>query len=618
MAVIKDARYTSPGGNEYFFSFGNLSRTTELKTGIFTYPMRDGATVQHQGRGAMTFPLACIFHGANCMAAASAFEAALTERGAGELQHPIYGTHMVKPTGSILREDPLVTGSNQSIVTITFTESIDDEDETQLNEVAADIIDENHELFEISAAEDFAMAVATVELVGEQLAVTAALEAQSQALIDNLQPLAMSDSRSFADWLASANELKDSIRRLYDRGMTAARRIENAYVRALNVARLTLRLMRLPARLATTLSSKIQGYAALTATLINQFRNDPFDTRKIRNAYATAMLGLSSAVASIASGAAISTARASSGANTQTSTGPAAARISGGVFVGADQNTGTSSREEAVETADRILEMLESVTAFSDVRIAPSTYDTAALEAIEEQAALTALAAQEAQSAQEAMAREAELIWEMAHALPEAQDALAAMETLAELSASTEQATQDAQTAQGIHEIQSTQTLLAEKAILTSRAALEAQSALELLAAQTLLPALAIQASQTAETAQAVQIARSTLANQANQTAQAAQTVLDDTTGSVFVDANSVSYINLKTLVLQSVKLIKNASFALPMQRIFTLDRDRQVIELCAELYGTVDFIDNFIVSNNFSIDEIELLPMGTKVMHYV
>ena len=61
-----------------------------------------------------------------------------------------------------------------------------------------------------------------------------------------------------------------------------------------------------------------------------------------------------------------------------------------------------------------------------------------------------------------------------------------------------------------------------------------------------------------------------------------------------------------------------NASFALPMQRTFTLDRDRQVIELCAELYGTVDCLDDFIIVNNFNIDEIELLPMGTKVSYYV
>jgi len=464
MARIKEARYTSPGGNEFTFAFGNVSRTTELKTGVFTYPMLDGATVQHQGRGAMMFPLACIFHGADCMEAATAFEEALYERGAGELQHPVYGTHRVKPTGNIVREDPLVTGMNQSIVTITFTQHLDENDEHALNEVAANVIDENHELFENTAAADFAEAMASIESVGEQLAAVAALETQAQSIIDNMESLAMSDRRSFSDWLASANELKDSVRRLYSRGINAAGRAEAAYVRALNIAQLALRLMKMPSRLAITLSSKIQGYAALAAVLINQFRNDPLDAGKTKNAFAAAMLGLSGSVAAIASGAAVSTAEAAAipGDGALSGLGRNAAAqtsaISDDGDAGASQNPGTASREEAVETAARILDMLETVTAFSDARIAQN----------------------------------------------------------------------------------------------------------------------------------------------------------------IFIDANSASYINLKTLVLQSAKLIMNASFALPMQRIFTLDRDRQVIELCAELYGTVDFLDGFIISNNFSIDEIELLPMGTRIKHYV
>jgi hypothetical protein len=54
------------------------------------------------------------------------------------------------------------------------------------------------------------------------------------------------------------------------------------------------------------------------------------------------------------------------------------------------------------------------------------------------------------------------------------------------------------------------------------------------------------------------------------------------------------------------------------MQKTITLDRDRQVIELCAELYGTTDYLDEFIMQNKFNIDEIELLPMGKKVSYYV
>jgi len=473
MAAPKEGKYTAPSGKEHIFSYGDVSRETELKTGVYTYPMRDGARVQHQGKGAMTFPLECIFHGENCMEDAAAFEEALIERGTGELQHPIYGTFKVKPTGNIVRDDKLVTSANQSTVTITFTETVDDDEEDHLNEVAADAIDENHEAFEDIAAEDFAESIASVESVGEELAVQAALEAQTQSIIDNLKPLAMSDKKTFADWLASANELKDTIKKLYGKGMKIAGKVESTYVKALNIARLTLRLMKLPSRLAVTLLSKLQGYSSLTASLINQFKNDPFDLKKLEKAYSAAVLGISGSIASIASGAAISTAEAaaspgnssvtassqsaaSQGAASDAGTGTASS--SAGGYSSASRNSGSASREAAVETASKIIEMLESMAVFSDSK----------------------------------------------------------------------------------------------------------------------------------------------------------------TERNVFVDANAASHIALNTLVYQSAQLIMNASFALPMQRTFTLDRDRQVIELCAELYGTVDCLDDFIISNNFNIDEIELLPMGTRVTHYV
>jgi prophage DNA circulation protein len=489
MRELQEGKYTAPSGTEIAFQWETTSRDTELKTGTYTFPAREGARVQHQGRGAMTFPLACIFTGENCMEEASAFEEVLYERGIGELQHPVYGTFKVKPTGNISRTDDPVTKAGESIVTITFTETIDDEDGDEMAEVAADSVDERYEEFSEAAAGDFAESIASVDTIGEQLAVEAALEAQSQSIIDSLQPLAMADEslggtsnkKTFADWLASAKELKDSVKNLYDKGTAIVGKVENTYVKALNIARLTLRLMKLPARLATTLASKIQGYASLTATLVNQYKNDPFDLKKIAAAYTTARLGIEGAIASIASGAAISTAEAaasrsaSPAAATGAPTSGGAGSIGGsmgesvpgggggsiggpGADGGPSRNTGVSSREEAVETANRLMALLENMIAFEDSKVS-----------------------------------------------------------------------QDA-----------------------------------------------------------------------------------------FVDAAPESYIALVELVYQSARLIMNALFSLPMQRTITLDRDRQVVELCAELYGSPDYLDDFIIQNNFNLNEIELLPMGTKVTHYV
>jgi hypothetical protein len=86
----------------------------------------------------------------------------------------------------------------------------------------------------------------------------------------------------------------------------------------------------------------------------------------------------------------------------------------------------------------------------------------------------------------------------------------------------------------------------------------------------------------------------------------------------VFIDSDGTAYIKLQEIVQASVQLIMNAAFSLPMRRTIITDRDRQIIELCCELYGSEDYLDRFILENNFSIDEIELIPMGMEVAYYV
>jgi hypothetical protein len=75
--MIQEARYTSPSGQEAVFAWEIGKRKTTLKTGVYTFPGRDGAHVQHQGAGARAFPLVCIFSGPDCMEEADTFEAML-------------------------------------------------------------------------------------------------------------------------------------------------------------------------------------------------------------------------------------------------------------------------------------------------------------------------------------------------------------------------------------------------------------------------------------------------------------------------------------------------------------------------------------------------------------
>jgi prophage DNA circulation protein len=482
--MIQDARYTSPSGKEATFFWESAKRSTELKTGVYTFPGRDGAHVQHQGAGARTFPLVCIFSGKDYMEKADEFEAMLTERGIAELQHPVYGTVKVVPTGHIEREDDTVNKLGESTVTITFTETMAGMEAVELNEAAAEAIEEKFEDFAEAAASDFAEALdignttaqtgissaPAADNITTQMDTTSVLETQTQSIIDNLEPLASADKKTFTDWSASARELKDNIKKLYSKANGAAGKVESVYTKALNIGRLTLRLMRLPSSIAVSLAEKIKGYSTLTANLINQYKNDPFGIDKIKTAYAAAALALTGAAAAISSGSALTVAEiaaltgaapvspsragraAASGSSSPVS--PPAARGT----QPADRSAGTMSREEAVEAANKAAENLETVIMFQDSKIAQNA----------------------------------------------------------------------------------------------------------------------------------------------------------------FVDAAPEAHIALFELVYESIQLILNAAFALPMQKTITLDRDRQAVELCAELYGTTDCLDEFIMENNFNIDEIELLPMGKKVSYYV
>jgi hypothetical protein len=496
-ARILEAKYTSPGGNEAMFEYETVSRETELKTGVFTFPGVDGAHVQHQGMGARSFPLTCIFSGAGCMDDADAFEAMLIETGVGELQHP-YGTIKVTPTGNIKREDDLVGGINQSTVTVTFTETLtDDAGEGELEAVAAEDIEKKEEEFSEAAAADFALGLTTdaegtsiadkygtdesgVDMtIDEQLAAQSALAEQTQTIVENLEPLAAADKKAYPNWLASVKELKSNIQNMYKKTLDAAGKVEKFYVKALNIARLTLRIMKTPARLANSLALKIAGYSQVTAQLINQFKNDPFGTRKIANAFTIARLGLTAALASIASGAAISvveaaasSAKSKSAGNASPSTAGVVAASSGGSGAGksggtaqsgagnANTSGGVMSREAAVEAAAAVENIFEKIAVFSDEKIAKNT----------------------------------------------------------------------------------------------------------------------------------------------------------------FIDNDASAALSLQELTQQSVRLIMEAAFSLAMQKTITLGRDRQIIELCAELYGTVDtgVIDSFIQQNNLNIDEIGLMPMGREVSYYV
>jgi hypothetical protein len=371
---LLEAKYTSPSGKEFILFWEKVSKKTELKTGIFTFPDKDGAHVQHQGGGPVSFPMTCIFNGDNHKKTADDFETALLERDMAELQHPVYGTRKVIPTGDIQRDDNYITTLNEAHVTVTFTETITDEEPAKLEAVTADEIESDFDEFSDSAAADFAENLA-IETIDEGLEIQAILSGEADILNDNLLGIVSSDSigssydipaidsvtrkSKFSDFTTSTRELKNNIKTLLNK-------TENLTQKSINIARLSLNLMKLPSRMIVNITEKIKGYSHLISQIANQFKNDPYGVNRIKNSFASTRLVLSGAIASVSSGAALSIANNAirHGALTPAGSGS----------IGSASASGILTREAAVAVAVQLKSMLRDINDFEDTKIEKNNF----------------------------------------------------------------------------------------------------------------------------------------------------------------------------------------------------------------------------------------------------
>lgn len=85
----------------------------------------------------------------------------------------------------------------------------------------------------------------------------------------------------------------------------------------------------------------------------------------------------------------------------------------------------------------------------------------------------------------------------------------------------------------------------------------------------------------------------------------------------LFVDKGS-GYAAMRDVVVESLDMIVNYSFSLPHRKEIVLGRDCQLLELVVELYGDYERLDEFIVDNNLTYDELQVIQRGRKVAYYV
>ncbi|AKU42590.1 hypothetical protein [Vibrio phage H188] len=123
---LQSCVYTSPSGAEFTLQYEDVRRKLKKKTTVFEFVSSNDVYVQDNFAGAKTYPMSVYFSGEDHDTQANEFFEALSEQGAGKLQHPIYGLLTVNATDDIEQVDRLKTGANQSAFTITFIETITD------------------------------------------------------------------------------------------------------------------------------------------------------------------------------------------------------------------------------------------------------------------------------------------------------------------------------------------------------------------------------------------------------------------------------------------------------------------------------------------------------------
>lgn len=284
---LQEAAYTSPGGTRIRFLYEDVGRTTSKRTTAFEFPGVNDAYVQDNGHGSRKYPLRCVFTGNNCDKLATAFEAALLERGKGKLEHPLYGTFDVVPFGDITRRDDLKSAANQAIVEVTFWTTVDavypSGDSNPRSEILAAL-----DGFDLAAAQQFTAA---------DLA-SALQQANLKSTIRKTLRQVSATLQSVADSVESVNREFRDLQSLVNFGLDVL------VGQPLLLAQQIANLITAPARALAGIRSRLDAYRNLLNQLLSNSRSSSADRAlsanqriKAQNDFRVADLSASSAVA---------------------------------------------------------------------------------------------------------------------------------------------------------------------------------------------------------------------------------------------------------------------------------------------------------------------------------
>lgn len=250
---IREAAYTSPGGDRITFAYENVRKTVDKKTTGFEFPDANGTFVQDLGHTGRRYPLRVFFWGDDYDQEADQFEAALLERGTGKLEHPIYGTVDVVPFGTITRRDDLKTAANQAVVEVTFWETIGLIYPAAQTDPAAAVLAAVDE-YNATASEEFEDTTSLGSAVEQ-----ASFKNSYEALLDS----ARSGLQTVADAQENVQKQFDAIYDSINEG------IDVLIAQPLTLAFQTTQLLQSPARALTNIQARLDAYGDLANSIIS-------------------------------------------------------------------------------------------------------------------------------------------------------------------------------------------------------------------------------------------------------------------------------------------------------------------------------------------------------------
>lgn len=257
---LLQATYVSPSGIPFNFSYEDVSMTSEKKTSEFIFPEVNGSYIQDLGRAGRSFPFTVFFSGSDYDLVSDSFMSALEEKGIGTLIHPIYGVRFVVPTGSITRNDALLSESNQAVFNVTFSETIIGSLFPQNTEDILSKIKSYISIFIQASSLQFNDNV-VLDITSEILSVSQKLTDQILSATLSLESIVKINEEISAAFQIVKNSIPDTISNITENPEIAIQQL--------------FTMLRIPSEVTDMMNEKYTAYTSLINPVLNQEEYQP-------------------------------------------------------------------------------------------------------------------------------------------------------------------------------------------------------------------------------------------------------------------------------------------------------------------------------------------------------